>query len=374
MLQVKSIQKFRDNNGVIIGYRLQDETGSMQDIESDKLKELIRYHQISVVNLSLTSDNRLIDNDKGELNDLSGSLGSLYGKTTIPMSKAEKMLIKMKAAGMKSIKLNTGCGHTVEITSDGLNTKSMILYIPDNVTFPDAIFINNGNLGRDLCSKDITLHVVGGEGIKYASRMFSHTTFQKIDLSKFEHGRINSLSRMFEFANIGYLDLIDFSTANVIDMSRMFYGATINYVNLHMDTQLVTDMSQMFARFKTNNLSLTYFETKKVVTMDEMFSECEAPEINLNNFDTSNVKNMAHMFAWSKAKKINVSTFTTDRCKVMTGMFMGVELPELDLDSMTIARGTEASNMFRYSNIGNIKSKDRKLSFLIQKHNDKFKN
>lgn len=61
MIKAKCIQKFRDDRGTLRGYRLQYENGQMHDVTSDALKQAIKNKQIEVVNLTLTSDNRLID-------------------------------------------------------------------------------------------------------------------------------------------------------------------------------------------------------------------------------------------------------------------------------------------------------------------------
>lgn len=67
MIAVKCIQKFRDNNGKICGYRLIDLNGQTQDAHPETLKQAIRSNQIHVVNLTLTSDNRLIDTTEKQL-------------------------------------------------------------------------------------------------------------------------------------------------------------------------------------------------------------------------------------------------------------------------------------------------------------------
>ena len=61
MIQAKCIKKFRNKNNRIYGYRLQDINGQMQDVYADRLKIAIKRKQIHVVNLTLTSDGRLID-------------------------------------------------------------------------------------------------------------------------------------------------------------------------------------------------------------------------------------------------------------------------------------------------------------------------
>lgn len=61
MIQAKCIEKFRDEHNKIYGYRLQDINEQTQDVTPSDLKSAILNNQISVTNLTLTSDGRLID-------------------------------------------------------------------------------------------------------------------------------------------------------------------------------------------------------------------------------------------------------------------------------------------------------------------------
>ena len=67
MITVKCIEKFRSNSGQIIGYRLQDINGQTQDATSKNLKNAIKNGQIHVINLKLTSDNRIVDTTEKQL-------------------------------------------------------------------------------------------------------------------------------------------------------------------------------------------------------------------------------------------------------------------------------------------------------------------
>ena len=67
MLIVTCIQKFKKNNK-IIGYRLQDKQGNTRDVYADPLKAAIRNNQITVDNLTLTSDDRLVDSEQNKQN------------------------------------------------------------------------------------------------------------------------------------------------------------------------------------------------------------------------------------------------------------------------------------------------------------------
>lgn len=59
-IQVKCIQKFKDKTGKIIGYRLIDLNGVTQDVKAENLKAAISAGKVNVVNLTLTSDGRLV--------------------------------------------------------------------------------------------------------------------------------------------------------------------------------------------------------------------------------------------------------------------------------------------------------------------------
>ena len=73
IIQAKCIQKFRDKQNRIYGYRLVDLNGQTQDVTSDNLKNAIANGQIHVVNLTLSKDGRLVDTSEKQLQ--SKSLG-----------------------------------------------------------------------------------------------------------------------------------------------------------------------------------------------------------------------------------------------------------------------------------------------------------
>ena len=61
MIKAKCVKKFRNSRNIITDYRLQDAQGNIGDFTSQQLKIAIKNKQITVVNLKLTSDERLID-------------------------------------------------------------------------------------------------------------------------------------------------------------------------------------------------------------------------------------------------------------------------------------------------------------------------
>ena len=62
VLKVKVVQRFKKGNK-IIGYRIQDINGKTMDVEAEKFKQVLRSGQAECVNMTLTSDNRLIEHE-----------------------------------------------------------------------------------------------------------------------------------------------------------------------------------------------------------------------------------------------------------------------------------------------------------------------
>jgi len=67
-LKVKCLDKQRDKNNIIINYMLQDKNGKTIVVSPQQLKQAIYNYQVDCVNLTLTSDNRLIDSEEDKNN------------------------------------------------------------------------------------------------------------------------------------------------------------------------------------------------------------------------------------------------------------------------------------------------------------------
>jgi hypothetical protein len=60
-LKVRAIRKYHDNNGILLGYTIQDiVTGQQMNVDKNSLKNAVINGQCEVVNMTLTSDGRLI--------------------------------------------------------------------------------------------------------------------------------------------------------------------------------------------------------------------------------------------------------------------------------------------------------------------------
>lgn len=61
IITCKQLEKYKDKNGKIIGYRLVDTNGNQTQMKAEDLKAGIRAGNLNVVNLTLTKDGRLVD-------------------------------------------------------------------------------------------------------------------------------------------------------------------------------------------------------------------------------------------------------------------------------------------------------------------------
>lgn len=102
MIQVKCIQKFRDKNNHIYGYRLQDINGQTQDVQPKNLKQAIASGKIHIVNLTLTTDGRLVNTTEKQLQNK-----KVLGKAPIikenDLSKMEVFMLQVARKIFKSL-------------------------------------------------------------------------------------------------------------------------------------------------------------------------------------------------------------------------------------------------------------------------------
>lgn len=76
MIKCTCIDKYRDKKGNIVGYKLQDRTGKTIERTAVKVKEYINNGIIFVDNLTLTSNNKLVDSVRNK-KDNNGNIDSL---------------------------------------------------------------------------------------------------------------------------------------------------------------------------------------------------------------------------------------------------------------------------------------------------------
>ena len=286
MIQATCIQKFKKNNR-IYGYRLQDSQGNTKDVTPDQLKTAIQNQQINIINLTLTSDNRLI-----------ATTPTQQPQTQAPQISEEQKIINLitKAKTLGTLKeIPTYCKHKCYLIYQ--SPTQHLIYIPDDVTKLNYTDWYRLDFTKHIEHLRGALKVVGGKNLKDASNMFKHCQAQSIDLSNFNTSNVTDMRFMFHNCQAQSLDLSSFDTSNVEDMEEMFGGC------------------------QTKSLDISNFNTSNVRNMEHMFHYCQAESLDLRNFDTSKVTNMRFIFGGCQAKFIDISSFITSKVIDMQGMF-----------------------------------------------------
>ena len=305
MIQAKCIQKFRDKHNNIYGYHLQDQQGNIKDVTPDQLKTAIQNQQITIINLTLTSDNRLVDTTPTQ-------------QPQISEEQIKSMIVKARILGILE-EIPTACGHKCYLISQ--SGIQHIIYIPDDVTelnMASCVLTYTEHI-QNLHG---TLKIIGGNNLKNANSMFYDCRMHSLELSSFNTSKVVNMEHMFTQCRAESLDLSSFNTHKVTDMSCMFDDCQAQSIDLSsFNTSRVTHMDWMFYNCQAQSLDLSSFNTSKVCSMARMFQECQAQYIKLSSFNVINVINMYCMFHNCQAKSIDLSSFNISNVTNMEGMF-----------------------------------------------------
>lgn len=327
---IKCIEKIRNKHNQITHYKLQDDNNNIKIVTASSLKNAIKYNKVEVINLVLTTDNRLVDKDIKQNN--------LPNKTSI-----EKIIERAKLLGkLKSIP--TFCGNPCHIIEMG--TKNYMLYIPDNVKrLNNADF--NISFTEELQNINGNLQVVGGRSLENIEAMFLDCMFDKLDLSRFITSNVKDMSDMFRGAYIDIIDISTLDTSKVISTSEMFQSCKAKKIILgNFDTRNVVDMSSMFSGCVVEEPIDINFNTSKVTSMRQMFYNFSVDKLKLKSFDTSDVRDMSYMFAYCRINNLDISNFNTSQLFDMGRMFEGACIKNLELGKFNTSKVTDMSKMF----------------------------
>lgn len=213
MIQAKCVEKFRDKNNHIYGYRLKDSQGNTKDVGTDQLKNAIKNGQINILNLTLTSDNRLVDTTPNKSKSVSQQ------SQISEEQKIQNLILKSKALGITK-EIPTACGHHCTLISK--SETQHIIYIPDDVEILNGIKYTNLAFTEHIRDLQGTIKVIGGHNIQDATDMFASCQAQILDLSSFDTRKVTNMMSMFHFCKAQFIDLSSFDISNTTNIAFMF--------------------------------------------------------------------------------------------------------------------------------------------------------
>ena len=189
--------KIKDTSGRFTHYDLKDLNDVVIRVDSKKLKEAIKMHKIDVVNLTLTSDNRLIDKTKdisiqSLLDDNCTSKGS-----SREIRDASLALVYLDEYKNILNKFSTELGIQMP-------------YDENNITVENGTIIEASSVG----------HFKWKHGLIYTAQVALTKDRIYFKLYSSQNTLIDGLTR------VGKLTITDMN-----DAYRKFYGALISYMN-----------------------------------------------------------------------------------------------------------------------------------------------
>ena len=293
MYQYKCIRKWRFVNNTVESYTLINiQSGKTLYLSSAELKKGMKAGTLDVLNLQLTSNNRIID--KKEDNKVNAK--------TLSREEVERIIVKGKLMGRTQV-IETSCLHYCYIYS--FNEKNHILYIPDDVT---EINSYKWSAVTQALNKLIGhLQVIGGENVRSYLRLFETCTFSSMDLTLLSTVKAKQLTKMFYCLEVENL-VLTFDTSNVTNMNEMFAYSNIKELNISkLNTSKVTNITGMFEYCNIKKLILPKpMNTKYVRDAAEMFNRAQIPFVDLSGVVFQSMCNRTGIFRFSKIKHLIV--------------------------------------------------------------------
>lgn len=296
MLVIRCIEKIRDNNGRITHYKIQDTERNIKIVTANQLKVAISNMQVNCINLTLTSDNRLIDKETKEELDREkirhkklivkiSLLGNKLGDTTYKLNNAIYEIVGNEIY-LKEVLVEDGDFEIPEFVSGFCREKNK-----EYSGFRSDVFKNCRNIKLKNKSR-----------ITDMSGLFADCELlRKIDMSEFDTSRVTDMSDMFAHClNLSYIDMSNVDTSNVVNMEGMFADCeSLEKLNIQsFNTSRVNNMGSMFGScYSLKNIDVSHFDTRNVVDMSYMFFACyELKSLNISGFSINNNVNLQGIF------------------------------------------------------------------------------
>ena len=348
MIVCKCIEKFKDANGKIYGYKLQDINGGTIDVVPKELKEAIKSKQVEVINLTLTSDNRLIDNKNKKQDILENNKIFTKNPKTVELaeqefiSKVEK-LINTTISKLYTTTTNkelfqecqTNYGQSLNQSKNGEIAGSLIYEIYDfyrngNGTYYNYIFdlywdndnrvvstriYNTDDYSREyfICEKELTLPIYSEANIlqikllleelytKYNPDILESGEISKKQILEKQENLLNNVCKRLNIKNYKIQTLLSKSDSEIrLVTDDMWIGnATVQFIFTLTPNKLTGETQN------TDKRSKKYL---KVIRGQSIILENNASKVEtvITNF-------IDHYISFAKASRVEIEKEFAER-------------------------------------------------------------
>jgi len=172
-------------------------------------------------------------------------------------------------------------------------------------------------------------------------------SYNGVDISLWDTNLITDMNNLFNSKSTFNDNIGGWDTSNVTKMNNMFFQASVFNQDIGTwDTSKVINMGLMFFKATAFNKPIGDWDTSKVNTMTYMFRGATKFNQYIGDWDTSNVTKMHNMFygAWNFNQ--DIGSWDTSNVTNMTEMFRAAVEFNQDIRVWVTQESTNYTNMF----------------------------
>lgn len=291
MLKAKCLEKIKDGTS-IIGYKLIDQYGTVLTCKASAIKEAIKNGSIDVVNLQLTSDNRLISKKINQENKVIQkiTIGRNIMTQVETLIDTSKYILEFKQ--VKDLKKAVAKAASLGMQVRNLNESVSILLNNDRAT----IF------------SSVSMQLINDETFK--SMRFKELRLSNIDVSGCE-----TLKNMFNETVCDVLDISGCDFSNITDATEAFARCNIKRVitdGLKLDK--LTKIAKMFNYSEIGDIDITNFGFCNAIVADEAFSNSNIKTIEFAKHSFCKTTRATYMFYGLTCEKLDITNLELSPC------------------------------------------------------------
>lgn len=294
-IKIKCLKKQRDKNNNIIAYLVQDRSGNKKVFSAKELKAAIYDFRFDCINLTLTSDGRLVDTTPTNTEPKSTKSQALAPK------KAPKETPNVVAKQSKNTPINDYV-MTLEILNKVFN------FIEEDIK---AYYKDSKAENTETFSETDSFLSIIDKSIKVEIYFISRGT-------RFNLSSVKGAKQIPETK----LSLVsDFS---VVNNSKYTYRATVLCSNPNDNLKLPSSCRELITnslKYRVEILILDGLDWSDVETTEKMFYISKCSHIRIINSEAPKLKNMYGMFKRSDIESADLSSFKVPNVERTTAMF-----------------------------------------------------
>lgn len=283
VMYVKAIKVGKDSYQFV---DLHNNIRTGRDVSKDKLKQIILSLNVVIMNMKLTSDNRLIQTDWFKNNK------DTYGVPDI--------VNRAKALGLRVEEFYDTDNNVIYTILNGdiatvVLTKGVRRF---KVSYMSSKFQPYANIRE--------YRIIGGESLTRLEGTFRKINCDTIDMSRLKPQNIEEINRLLLKCNVNTL-IIAGKFNKLKEIHYMFQDSTVkNLITTDVSMPNLIDISEAFSNAAVENVNFKFLQDSKLRLMYRTFERFKTQSIDLSSLDLSQVRNSEYAFNDCKAETVKI--------------------------------------------------------------------